>query len=153
VTGAQPGSISISKRTKGFPSQLFSGSGQLYLSKPGTDHVLFPRAFTFTINGPEIPINNKPTPVTITLGCALKAHSDPVALTLKVTGTPVAAPGSGGHGSTAVNGAVPAGAPNTGGGSRPGSDLPMAAGGVALLLTGAGFVIVARRRRQGQPTS
>jgi hypothetical protein len=156
VTGAQQGSISISTRTNGLPSELFSGSGRLYLRNPGTDHVLSPSWFTFTLYGPKIPINNKLTPVAVTLSCTLKTRPDPVALTLKITGdpTPSTTPTSGGNGSTeAINNvAVPAGAPNTGGGSGPGNDLPMVLGGAALLLIGAGLVIVARRRRQAQPT-
>jgi hypothetical protein len=121
-------------------------SGPLHLTNPGTDHILFPNQFAFTISGPKDPVTGKP--LTIVLACQSKAST--VGLTLKVTGTPTA---TGGNGGTAANGAVPAGAPNTGGGPRPGSDVPMAVGGAALLLVGAGFVVVAARRRRGQPVS
>lgn len=154
VTGAQQGSIAISNRTKGLSGELFSGSGHLYLRNPGTDHVLSPSWFTFTIYGPKVPINHKPVQIASTLSCTIKTRPNPVTLTLKVTGKPVPSttPTSGGGGGTAANGAVPAGAPSTGGGPGPGSDLPMIAGGAALLLIGAGLVIVAWRRRQAQLT-
>ena len=75
-----------------------------------------------------------------------------IGLRLNVTGQPVGGTAGGGAGgSTTATGAVPAGAPNTGGGPRPGSDLPMVLGGVALLLLGGGGIaFAARRRRVGQ---
>jgi hypothetical protein len=145
VTGAQHGSIPLRRYTTDTSSTTFRVSGPLYLARPGTDQILFPNQFTFTIFGPKNPVNGKP--VSIVLSCRSKVGT--VALTLKVTGKAVATGGGG----TTANGAVPAGAPNTGGGPRPGSDVPMAVGGAALLLIGAGFVVVAARRRRGQPVS
>jgi hypothetical protein len=140
VTGAQQGSISLSRHTTVLTDKTFSVLGQLYLEKPGTYHILLPSRFTFTISGTK----------NTYLSCALKTSPAPTGLTLTVTGEPTA----GGQGGTAATGALPAGAPNTGGGSGPGSNLPMIAGGAALLLIGgAGFVFAARRRRLGQPSS
>ncbi len=154
VTGAQTGSILVSRHTTDLSSLPFGGAGHLYLAKPGTDRVLYPRWFTLTIYGPTIYIKHKAFNISSTLSCGLKTELNQVALTLKVTGQPVpTATATGAAGGTAANGAVPAGAPNTGGGPRPGSDLPMAVGGAALLLIGAGFVVVAARRRRGQPVS
>jgi hypothetical protein len=142
VTGVQQGIISLSKHTTVLTDKTFSVLGQLYLAKPGTYHILLPGQFTFTIFRTQ-------STYPIALSCALKTSPAPAGLTLTVTGKTTA----GGHGSTAATGAVPAGAPNTGGGSGPGSSLPMIAGGAVLLLIGAGFVVAARRRRQGQPSS
>jgi hypothetical protein len=142
VTGALPGSILLSKHTTALTDKTFSVSDSLYLGKPGIYRILMPSEFTFTIFGPQ-----KTQPVI--LSCALKTSPAPVGVTLTVTGKPA----TGGHGGTEANGAVPAGAPNTGGGSGPGSNLPMIAGGAALVLIGAGSVFAARRRRQGQPSS
>jgi hypothetical protein len=137
----------LRKYTTDTSSATFRVSGPLYLASPGTDQILFPSKFTLTIFGPKNPVSGKP--LSIVLSCRSKAST--VALTLKVTGKPTAT--GGGGGGTAASGAVPAGAPNTGGGPRPGSDVPMAVGGAALLLIGAGFVVVAARRRRGQPVS
>jgi hypothetical protein len=146
VTGAQHGAVVLRKYTTSTSSTTFRVSGPLYLAKPGTDHILFPNQFTFTIFGPTNPATGKP--LSIALSCQSEAST--VALTLKVTGKAAA---GGGNGGTEANGAVPAGAPNTGGGPGPGSDLPMAVGGAALLLIGGGFVVVAARRRRGQAVS
>jgi hypothetical protein len=153
MTGAQPGMIRVTKQTTDLNSLPFSGSGHLYLAKPGTDRLLYPRWFTDTITGPTVYVKHKPFSITATLSCAIKTELNQVALTLNITGQPVpTATSTAAAGGTAANGAVPAGAPNTGGGPRPGSDLPMAVGGTALLIVGAGFVVVAARRR-GQPVS
>jgi hypothetical protein len=149
VTGVQHGSVVLRRYTKSITSSTFRVSGPLYLTNPGTDHILFPNQFTFTIFGPKNPMNGKP--LSLVLACRSKAST--VALTLKVTGKPAGTGGTGGAGGTAASGAVPAGAPNTGGGPRPGSDLPLAVGGAALVLVGGGFVVVAARRRRGQPVS
>jgi hypothetical protein len=146
VTGAQQGSIPLRKYTTATSNTTFRVSGPLHLTSPGADHILYPNQFTFTISGPKNPVTGKP--LAIVLSCQSKANT--VGLTLKVTGKAAA---TGGNGGTAASGAVPAGAPNTGGGPRPGSDVPMAVGGAALLLIGAGFVVVAARRRRGQPAS
>jgi hypothetical protein len=139
VAGALQGSISLSRHTTVLTDKAFSVLGQLYLAEPGTYRILLPSRFTFTIFRPE----------NIILNCALKKSPAPTGLTLTVTGKP-----AGGHGSTAATGALPAGAPNTGGGSGPGSSPPLIAGGAALVLIGsAGFVVAARRRRLGQSSS
>jgi hypothetical protein len=152
VTGAQPGEILIAKHTTDLKSLPLGGSGHLYLAKPGTDRVLYPRWFTLAVV--TVVGHGKPISITGTLSCTLETDQTAVALRLHVTGqpTPIAS-ATGAAGGTAASGAVPAGAPNTGGGPRPGSGLPMAIGGGALLLTGAGFVVAAARRRRGQAVS
>lgn len=154
VTGAGHGSVLVRGSTKAFTGQIFTGSGRLYLANPGTYHVLAPKWFTFTIDGPKLPLAGKVIKVTVVLRCTLTGHSDPVLTRLTVTGKAVPAPGTASQGGgTAANGAVPAGAPNTGGGPRPGTDVALAAGGAALLLAGAGGLMFAlRRRRLGQPS-
>ena len=141
VTGAQQGSVSLSRRTTDVSSTTFKVTGHLTLTKPGTDRVHLPQTFTFTLYGPS---GSQP----VVLSCKSKASPSPVALTLKVTGqptveasvTPVATP------SPATSG-TPVGAPATGGG-RPASSLPLVAGGAALLAFGGlGLALAARRRR------
>jgi hypothetical protein len=150
VTGAQHGSVQLHRYTTDVKSSSFRVSGPLYLTRPGTDHILLPGQFTFTLFGPKNPVSG--TPVSIDLTCTSQAPTE--ALSLKVTGQPTpTASATGAAGGTAASGAVPAGAPNTGGGPRPGSGLPMAIGGGALLLIGAGFVVGAARRRRGQGVS
>jgi hypothetical protein len=139
VAGALQGSISLSRHTTVLTDKVFSVLGQLYLAEPGTYRILLPSRFAFTIFGTE----------ETHLSCALKKSPAPTGLTLTVTGKP-----AGGHGSTAATGALPAGAPNTGGGSGSGGSLPLIAGGAALVLIGGGgFAFAARRRRLGQPSS
>jgi len=156
VTGAGHGAIEVSGKTVGLTSKIFTGAGRLYLPNPGTYHLLAPKAFTFAIVGPSVRIAGKTTTVTITMGCKLTSGTDSVLTRLTVTGKPAPASGNGGttNGSgTAVSGAAPAGAPNTGGGTAPGSALPLVLAGAALLLAGGGGTVFALRRRRFSPPS
>jgi len=156
VTGAGHGSITVKGATNAKTGQIFAGSGSLFLRAQGIYRIWAPKWFTFTAYSPRVKYGGKYITISSTLSCALSSKTDSVLSRLAVTGkaVPVATPGSGGHGETSVNGAVPAGAPNTGGGPRPGSDLPMVFGGAALLLLGGGGIVyAARRRRLGQPAA
>jgi hypothetical protein len=156
VTGAGHGSITVKGATKGLTSQIFTGSGSLFLRDPGTYRIWAPKWFTWTVFSPRIKYRGKYITISSTMSCTLSPGTASVLYRLTATGKPVPAtvPGSGGQGETSANGAVPVGAPNTGGGPRPGSDVPMVLGGVALLLLGGGgAVYAARRRRLGQPAA
>jgi hypothetical protein len=147
VKGAQFGAIPLHRATAQVGKSTFTVSGPLYLTKPGTDRIYLPNQFAFTVVGPYFPGTH--TRVDFNLACT--AASSVVGLRLNVTGQPVGGTAGGQGSGTAATGAVPVGAPNTGGGPRPGSDLPMVLGGIALLLLGGGgAVYAARRRRLGQ---
>jgi hypothetical protein len=156
VTGAQTGQVPLSEHTTNVSSDAFRLTAPLRLTRAGTDRIWFPPAFTFiqgfTAHGT--------TPATsIPLVCRIVPTQARTWIPLQVTGHPsgpstapatTGAGGSGGTGpdrGTAATGAVPAGAPDTGGGPRPGSDLPLAAAGLALLLLGGGALGYAARRR------
>ena len=147
VKGAQSGAIPLHRTTAQVGKSTFTVSGPLYLTKPGTDRIYLPHQFAFTVVGPYFPGTH--TRVDFNLACT--AASSVIGLRLNVTGQPVGGGAGSQGGGTAATGAVPVGAPNTGGGPRPGSDLAMVLGGVALLLLGGGgAVYAARRRRLGQ---
>jgi hypothetical protein len=110
-----------------------------------------PDKFTFTLN-----------PLRIVLACTIKTSPPPVGLTLDVTkGQPQSHPGSGstpagtGNGGqpegTGSSAATPTGAPETGGGTGPGADMAVAAGGAAIVVSGGGLVLLGRRRSGRRP--
>jgi hypothetical protein len=168
VHGAQPGKIALAKTTSDVTSPTFRVSGKLRLTKPGTDQILVPEKFTFT---DKVTISPTEAVVTITLACTIKTSPTPVGLTTHVTGEPVSPhpstsptsspsstpAGGGGQGGQGEGSGTPVetpvGAPATGGGAGPGADLGMAVGGLALALSGAGLVLLARRRHGGRPAA
>jgi hypothetical protein len=127
-------------------SNPLNATGSLHLTRAGTVTLHLPAEFvqTFSLDGP--PGQDSGTHV-----CKLLTLRAPTGLVLHVTvagpaPTPSQSPHSGG--SAAAHGAVPAGAPGTGGGHGPGRMglLPALAGAV-LLLAGGAVVAVAVRRR------
>ena len=153
VQGAQHGAIALRRTTAQVGKTTFTVSGALPLTQPGADRVYLPGQFTFTVVGPYYPGTHRR--VDFITACTATPSAQ-VGLRLTVTGQPVAVSGHGGstNGSgTAASGAVPAGAPNTGGGTAPGSALPLILGGVALLLAGGGGTVFAIRRRRLSPPS
>ena len=150
VTGAQPGKIVLSKTITDLTSAVARASGQLRLTKAGTDRILIPEKFTFTftvpVQGGQVPfaftftIKTSPVPVGVTLKVA-KAHGGP---------QPSGSPTPTSSGGQPQGSGTPSGAPGTGGGTGPGGDMAVAAGGLAMVLSGGGLlilVILARRRR------
>jgi hypothetical protein len=137
VTGAQTGSIPVSG-SNSLDAFTLKATGKLALTAAGTAKILLPPAFQVIGVAPGI---------TVTLiSCTLDTTPGPVLLTLKVTGQAA-------HPAPATAGATPIGAPNTGGGGSIDAafSLPVAAGGAAALLTGAGLTLSALRRRKKQP--
>ena len=94
-------------------------------------------SYTFTVTA----TTENGTSVASNVSNAITPAADATTPPVPTATTPVVA------GASAV---IPVGAPNTGAGGMSGStDAPMAgAGGLALLLAGAGATLVARRRRQ-----
>jgi LPXTG-motif cell wall-anchored protein len=170
VQGAQPAQIALAKTTTDVTSTTFRVSGQLLLTRPGTDRILVPEKFTFT---DTVKASQAEAAVTMTLACAITMSPAPVGLTVHVTGAPVNPASSSGSGSASgggqgeqggqggqaegtgiplaatVGGAsgTPVGAPNTGGGTGPGGNPALAVAGLAIVLAGGGLVLVASRRR------
>jgi hypothetical protein len=155
VNGAQPGAVALAKTTTDVTSTMFRVSGTLRLTKPGTDRILDPDKFTFTL---RTSLQGKA--VSAVLSCTTDKSPAPVGLTVKVTGasvgpnptdspTPTSTdPGNGGSGQGS---GTPVGAPNTGGGSGPGGHMAVAIAGLAMLLAGGGLMFFSRRR--ARPTS
>jgi hypothetical protein len=151
VTGAQTGSVPLAKRTTDLASPTLQLSGPLLLARAGADRIHFPARFTFA----QLMSGSQPDP--IVMSCTMVATPAQTWITIQVTAlptTPATTPATsasagagGGSGGTAATGAVPAGAPSTGGGQRPGRDLPLAGAGVALLLLGGAALWYAARRR------
>jgi hypothetical protein len=149
VRGAQSGKVVLSNTTTDLNSPTFSVSGKLRLTKAGTDRILIPEKFTFTMHGP-------PGSSPLVLACTIKTTPTPVGLTIKVTAVHVqpnsstsattTAPGSGGGEGEGTG--TPVGAPATGGGSGPGDGLGAVAGGLALMVSGSGLTFLATRRRR-----
>jgi hypothetical protein len=148
VLGAQPGKIALSEPITDLRSAAIQASGQLRLTKAGNDRILIPEKFTFTFNRPvqggEIPlvltftIKTSPVPVGLTLKVA-KAHASP---------QPSPSPTPTSSGGQPQGGGTPSGAPGTGGGTGPGGDMAVAAGGLAMVLSGGGLLVLTRRRRR-----
>jgi hypothetical protein len=144
VTGAQHGSVTLFRATKDVGLTVLKVTGSLFLSQPGTTYVHLPSAVKLTVSG------KGPNGHTLTVVIACTSKSPSVGLTLKVTGNPVQPPTTNGSATPVPTGTgTPVGAPNTGGG-RPASNLPLVAGGAALLAVGAGLAFTARRRRHSE---
>lgn len=148
VLGAQPGKIALSEQITDLTSTATRASGKLRLAKAGTDRILIPEKFTFTFTvsaqGVQVPfaftftIKTSPVPVGLTLKVA-KGHASP---------QPSSSPTPTGGGGQPQGGGTPSGAPGTGGGTGPGGDMAVAAGGLAMVLSGGGLLILASRRRR-----
>ena len=148
VLGAQPGKIALSEPITDLTNSVTQASGKLRLTKAGTDRILIPEKFTFTFTAPlqgvDLPfvftftIKTSPVPVGLTLKVA-KAHPHP---------QPSSSPTPTTSGGQPQGSGTPSGAPGTGGGTGPGGDMAVAAGGLAMALSGGGFLILARRRRR-----
>jgi hypothetical protein len=151
VEGAQRGAIALQRATAQVGKSTFTVSGALPLTQPGADRVYLPGQFTFTVVGPYYPGTHRR--VDFITACTATPGAQ-VGLRLDVTGQAIGGNGGTTNGSgTAVSGAAPAGAPNTGGGSAPGSVLPLVLAGAALLLAGGGGTAFALRRRRFSPPS
>jgi hypothetical protein len=148
VLGAQPGKIGLSAQITDLTKTAARASGKLRLTKAGTDRILVPDkfAFTFTVSVPggQVPfaftftIKKSPAPVGLTLKVA-KAHPHP---------QPSGSPTPTSSGGQPQGSGTPSGAPSTGGGTGPGGDMAVAAGGLAMVLSGGGLSILAKRRRR-----
>jgi len=149
VLGAQPEKIGLSEQITDLTSTATRASGKLRLTKAGTDRILIPEKFTFTftvpIQGVHVPfafiftIKKSPAPVGVTLKVA-KGHASP---------QPSGSPTPTSSGGQPQGSGTPSGAPGTGGGAGPGGDMAVAAGGLAMVFSGGGLLVLARRRRNG----
>jgi hypothetical protein len=159
VTGAQRGTVHITKSITNLTATTLSASAKLKLTKAGTVKVGIPSKFGISLSASGN--------VALDLACTLVTRPAPVALTLTVTQGPASTPSpsasdTSSNGETDDTGAsadangTPVGGAATGGGPAPGSDLPLAFGGIAVLLIGGGLIVsrwragaaaTARRRR------
>lgn len=158
VTGAQTGTVHITKTITDLTATTFSASAKLTLTKTGTVRVHIPSKFGISLSASG--------EVVLDLACTLVTSPAPVALTLTVTQGPSSTP-SPSPSATTSNGdtddtgttdatGTPAGGAATGGGPAPGGNLPLAFGGIAVVLVGGGLIVsrwrtsassAARRRR------
>jgi hypothetical protein len=159
VTGAQSGTVHITKTVTDLTATAFSASAKLKLTKKGTVKINLPSKFGVALSASGA--------VVVDIACTLVTHPAPVALTLTVAQGPAPTPSptasaTGTNGETDDTGAAvdatgtPAGGAATGGGVTPGSDMPLAFGGIGMLLVGGGLIVsrwrirassAARRRR------
>jgi hypothetical protein len=151
VLGAQRGQIALSEPITDLASPTTRASGKLRLTKAGTDRIQVPRKFKFTFNQPV-----SGTQVQFVLSFTIKTSPVPVGATLKVANGhqphPSSSPTSTASAGQPQGGGTPAGAPDTGGGIGPGGEIAAAVGGLALMLSGAGLLMVAiRQRRRHRP--
>jgi hypothetical protein len=159
VTGPQPGTLHPSATITDPTATSFSTSEALKLRKAGTIKVDIPAAFRLDFYANTTDVLN--------VACKLVTTPAPVGLTMKVAQAPSSS-GSGsdtddegtsatggsttGEGGTTEATGTPVGAPATGGGNAPGADVPLAIGGLAIVLAGGFLVLrgVARRRAAGK---
>ncbi len=160
VTGAQSGTVHITKTITDLTATTFSASAQLALTKAGTVKVGIPSKFGVSVSASGT--------VALDLACTLVTKPVPIALTLTVTQGPASTPtptatdtstsGAGTEDTGAATDATgtPVGGAATGGGPAPGSPMPLAFGGIAMALVGGGLILsrwrtgaasAARRRR------
>jgi hypothetical protein len=149
VQGPQPGTLHPSATVTDFTATSFSASEALKLTKSGTTTVDIPSKwqvdfFVATTDAFDI-------------ACTLVTTPAPAGLTLKVSKASSAGSGSGnddagstGQGGTTEASGAPAGGVATGGGLAPGADMPLAAGGLAIVLAGAVLVARSARRRRAR---
>jgi hypothetical protein len=151
VLGAQPGTIALSKDITDLASATARVPGKLALTKTGTDKILIPQKFTVTVAATSNGIT-----VSIPIKCTIHMSKVPVGLTIKVTAghpQPSPTPTSTNNGGQGQGSGTPNGAPDTGGGAAPGADLGMAAGGLAIVVSGGGLMLIGRRRRHRGDTA
>ena len=150
VLGAQPGKIAMSEPITDLTSTVTRASGKLRLTKAGIDRILIPEKFTF-----KFTVSGNGVSVPFVLTCTSKTSPAPVGVTLKVakghaSPQPSSSPTPTSGGGQPQGSGTPSGAPSTGGGTGPGGDMAVAAGGLAMVLSGGGVVLVAARRRHRQ---
>jgi hypothetical protein len=159
VTGAQSGTVHITKTVTDLTATAFSASAKLKLTKKGTVKVDLPSKFGLALSASGT--------VVVDISCTLVTKPAPVALTLTVAQGPAPTPSptasaTSSNGETDDTGAAvdatgtPVGGAATGGGVTPGGDMPLAFGGIGMLLVGGGLIVsrwrirassAARRRR------
>jgi hypothetical protein len=148
VLGAQPGTIALSKRITDISAATARVPGKFALTKTGTDRILIPKKFTLTFK-----VSSSGVTVSLGLSCTIHMSHIPVGLTIKVTKghpQPSPTPTNTNNGGQGQGNGTPNGAPSTGGGAAPGTDLAAAAGGLAMVASGGGLVLLGgRRRRRG----
>jgi hypothetical protein len=117
---------------------MFRLTGSWTPRVPGMVRIIAPRRFTARLR--------EQTAVTVSVACTAATATTTTTQVM----VQVAASTAGTASASAPAAAAPA-APDTGGGGslRPGSDLPLAAGGGAALLAGLAIVLYALRRRRG----
>lgn len=150
VLGAQRGQIALSEPITDLASTSTRASGKLRLTKAGTDRIQVPKKFKFTFSEP---VNG--TQVQFVLSFTIKTSPVPVGLTLRVAKArahpqPTRSPTPTTSAGQPEGSGAPSGAPETGGGTGPGSDTAAAVGGLAMMVFGAGIVLVAARQRRRQ---
>jgi hypothetical protein len=159
VTGAQSGTVHITKTVIDPSATTLSASAKLKLTKKGTVKVDIPSKLGVALSASGT--------VVLDIACTLVTKPAPVALTLTVAQGPISTPSatasatnssgdSEDTGATPEATGTPIGGAATGGGPAPGSNMPLAFGGIALLLVGGGLILsrwrtgassAARRRR------
>ncbi len=150
VTGAQPGQIALSKTITDLVSTTTSASGSLKLTQAGTDRIGVPETFTYKYKAPVSGISGL---VSFVWTCTLITRPVPVGLTLDVTkshtqphSSTSPTPATTGNGGQPEGSGTPSGAPDTGGGTGPGADMAVAAGGAVIAVSGGGLIVLGRRR-------
>jgi hypothetical protein len=146
VKGPQPGTLHPSATVTDLTATSFSASEALKLSKsvdiPSTWRLDFFVAATDAFD----------------IACTLVTTPAPVGLTLKVSKASSSGggngndgdEGTGGQGGTTEASGAPAGGAATGGGRGPGADVPLAAGGLLIVLAGGALVVRGARRRRAR---
>jgi hypothetical protein len=161
VTGAQSGTVHVTKTITDLSATTFSASGTLQLTNVGTVKVDIPSKFGLGLSASGT--------VVVDIACTLVTTPAPVALTVTVAQGPTSSPSATASAtSTSDNGdtedtaaaetdnGTPVGGAATGGGAAPGGDMPLLIGGAALALTGGGLLlarVTVPRRRKPRPGS
>jgi hypothetical protein len=150
LAGAQSGSIPVSGAMANLTGGMFVVRTSLPLMAAGLLHIMPPSRFTVIVHVQQA--------VAIVAVCVLQTTvttTMPASTMVNVTGAamPAATMPAGtttGTGTTPTTGTMPMGSANTGvGGSLHAANiLPELAGGIAVLLAGAGLTIIGLRRRR-----
>jgi hypothetical protein len=150
VTGAQSGTLHMTKTITDLTAATFSAPVHLKLANAGTVKIDIPSAFAVSFSGSG--------GIAVSVSCTLVTKPTPAALTLTVAQGPGSSGGTGSGngssgetsdtGSAADTAATPAGGAATGGGVAPGSDTPLVLGGAALALAGGGLLLARFRPRR-----
>jgi len=119
---------------------MFRLTGPWMPAKAGMARIFAPRTFAARLR--------EQTAVTVAVACTAATTTTTTTTTTQVM---VQAAASTAGTATASAPATAAGAPNTGGGGslHPGSDLPLAAAGAAVVLAGLAITLYTLRRRRG----